>query len=281
MCDKQFLAVLDRAVADAQSALTSADLATDWKTRMLAKRAALRIQILPGFPKRVPFASADEAKAYLAPETIICLVCGKHYKLLGNHLRSTHKIDPDEYRAGYQIPWTLGLTPARLTALKSEGMKERLADPAFAQHWFEKSDQHRVLAHEQAKNQRTQAFRKELALKHLAKAGIQFDRWQEADYLALLEEMKKQDAILKEVAGVDGLPPLGAALKWVYESPEHHALLVAAVHKLSIRQQVRARAVSPETIAELKRLRADGMLQREIAAATGLSILTVARLLRR
>jgi hypothetical protein len=77
------------------------------------------------------------------------------------------------------------------------------------------------------------------------------------------------------------LPPHGAAVKWFYETPEHHELLVATVHQLSIRQQVRARMVSPSTIAKLKLLRKSGMLQREIAAETGITALTVARLLRR
>lgn len=277
-----FQAVLERALTEEQEALLAVEQASNWKDRMLAKRLAARKKILPGFPRRTPFSSHDDAKAYLSTAEICCLVCGKTYQALANHLRDTHAISLDEYREGYRIPWTFGLTAATLAAKKSKILTERLADPDFAETWFLNAPEHRLQAHERARQQRDQPFRTEQSRKHLALAGIEFERWQESDFFAILSAMIERDALLKDIAGkIEGLPPLGAAIKWFYSTPARHKRLVATVHRLSIQNQVRARMVSQNTKQQLKSLRTRGLLQREIAEMIGISVITVSRLLKR
>lgn len=71
---------------------------------------------MPGFPMEVPFESKEEVLAYLSGDRITCLLCGKQYRRLGNHLGAIHGVTEDYYREKYRIPWTYGLNSAETTA---------------------------------------------------------------------------------------------------------------------------------------------------------------------
>jgi hypothetical protein len=68
-----------------------------------------RKKILPGYPITIPFNSIDDVREYISKDRITCLLCGKTYKKLGNHLLAIHETTVDEYRNFYHIPWTYGL----------------------------------------------------------------------------------------------------------------------------------------------------------------------------
>lgn len=278
-CAPVFLETLRRAEREAEEAQLVADACTDWRSRMQASRLAARKKIQPGFPRFVPFINIKEMREYFSQPLIVCLVCGKPYKLLANHLRDTHDIDPDHYRAGYNILWRTGLVSSDLAESKSIYLKERLAEPGFLEVWFANKEVNRSLAHQDARWQRSNRFRNELSIKHLELAGIVIGRWKDADFLKILDVMKLNDALLIDIAGkVIGLPPLGAARKWFYSTHERRALLSETVRSLSIANQARAGQFSQQTIVEVKRLRETGLLLREIAVELGLSVMTVAKL---
>ena len=72
-------------------------------------RLKLRIKPLPGFPWRGKFTSVEELGAYFQEHKLTCLLCGRHYDQLGNHISQGHKISMDEYKERYGIPWGYGL----------------------------------------------------------------------------------------------------------------------------------------------------------------------------
>ena len=87
-----------------------------------------RRRVLPGYPKNFVFKSYDEYKQYFVGDRIICLLCGKHYRALGNHLRVSHETDIEDYKKKYGIFWTKALTCNDLHEEQSDRAKERIAN---------------------------------------------------------------------------------------------------------------------------------------------------------
>jgi hypothetical protein len=56
-----------------------------------------------------PFTTLAEVKEYTSGETIICLECGKSFKMIYTHLK-VHGMTQDEYRLKYNIPNGIALT---------------------------------------------------------------------------------------------------------------------------------------------------------------------------
>ncbi len=60
------------------------------------------------------FQTLDEIDAYLGGLTIECLLCGKQYQQLGNHLRQAHALDCEGYKRQFGIPKSRTLVSDRL-----------------------------------------------------------------------------------------------------------------------------------------------------------------------
>jgi hypothetical protein len=72
----------------------------------------------------VPFATSEEAVAYLSGERIQCLFCGRWYKALVTHITAIHGISADEYKARFNLPLSRGLLCASSRELRSTQMRE-------------------------------------------------------------------------------------------------------------------------------------------------------------
>ena len=92
------------------------------------KTPEARRRILPGYPKNFVFKDYGEYKQYFVGDRIICLLCGKHYRALGNHLRVSHEVDIDDYKKNYGILWGKSLTCNELHEKQSDHAKERVAN---------------------------------------------------------------------------------------------------------------------------------------------------------
>lgn len=79
-------------------------------TQKAPPRRKAEISIDPIYPCERPFETTQEVKEYLSGDTIVCLLCGKRYKMLCKHLIYMHNIDVNTYREKYAIPWTYGLS---------------------------------------------------------------------------------------------------------------------------------------------------------------------------
>ena len=87
-----------------------------------------RRRVLPGYPKNFVFKSYDEYKQYFVGDRIVCLLCGKHYRALGNHLRVSHEVEIEDYKKKYGILWTKSLACNELHEIQSDRAKERIAN---------------------------------------------------------------------------------------------------------------------------------------------------------
>ena len=74
-----------------------------------------------------PFQTIEEVDAYLAGETVACLICGHHKSTLSPHLRRAHNISSNEYRYRFGIPLSRALSGASHRAALAAAMTgERL-----------------------------------------------------------------------------------------------------------------------------------------------------------
>lgn len=268
-----------RTIREALEAKAAIATAAGHVARTKAKRAYRNKAPLPGFPVAVPCPGPDEAKAYFAEPKLICLLCGKSYALLPSHLRDTHGVAPDEYRAAYRLPWTAGLAGADASQKRSEALKAKLTNQEFASTWFAAADSNRRKAHLKARDQREQPFRRALNEQRLQRAG--HGPWKERDYLRILGIMRERDAVLRQVAGkVPGTPSYVMAVKWFASSQDRRQLLVATIHALSSPKQAKAHLLSAAAVEQVQKLGSEGLLQREVAAKTGLCVMTVAKYLK-
>jgi hypothetical protein len=63
-------------------------------------------------PRSLPFETQEQIKRYFNGATIECLMCGRRFRRLGNHLAAIHGIGVDDYRYRFGLPWSRGLTSA-------------------------------------------------------------------------------------------------------------------------------------------------------------------------
>lgn len=76
--------------------------------RNAARREARRI-VLPGYPKEGRFNTKRQVGEYFSSENLECLLCGRSYKHLGQHIVKLHEIGVREYKKKYGLPLTRGL----------------------------------------------------------------------------------------------------------------------------------------------------------------------------
>lgn len=82
---------------------------------------------LPGFPVEEPFASSDDALAYLDSPKLVCLRCGRRYSVLGKHLLNAHGMTSTEYKQFYFLPLSRGLSGQVARRRMSENGKKMWA----------------------------------------------------------------------------------------------------------------------------------------------------------
>ena len=105
-----------------------------------------RRRVLPGYPKDLGFKNYEEYKQYFVGDRITCLLCGKHYRALGNHLKFSHEISVDDYKKRYGILWGKSLTCNQLHEIQSDKAKERIANGELIPQTLEGRRKQGVLA---------------------------------------------------------------------------------------------------------------------------------------
>ena len=113
-----------------------------------------RRRILPGYPRNFVFKSYDEYKQYFVGDRIICLLCGKEYRALGNHLRISHEMDIEDYKKKYGILWTKSLLCNDLHENQSDRAKERIANGEFIPKDIEERRKQAVFARSHKRKKR-------------------------------------------------------------------------------------------------------------------------------
>lgn len=78
---------------------------------MARRRRLLKRQLgpLPGYPWEGKFQTVEEIRHYLDQTKLVCLLCGREFALLSQHLRMTHDMEADRYKEMYGLRWTTAL----------------------------------------------------------------------------------------------------------------------------------------------------------------------------
>lgn len=92
----------------------------------LADRDAAK-RVFPGFPVEQPL-SVREADEYLAESPLTCLICGRSFRLLSQHLRQRHSVSADEYKARYHLPFSRALCTADVSKIGQATQHRRIAE---------------------------------------------------------------------------------------------------------------------------------------------------------
>lgn len=254
-------------------------VATTWQERQRIKRLKLKQARRPGYPRTWPFPDAGTARAYLATPKIICLLCGQEFGLLNLHLLAIHAVHEEDYRLAYSLPWTKALIGSQSKERRSVSLKTRLSNPQYAEQWFANGEQNRALAHEAARHARPRSFENEGTRARMKAGGHPTGQWVDSDFLRILEVMKSEDKLLREVAGkFPGLPSYGTALRYFYSTPDRHAVLVSTYHGMSPRLQVRARTIGPALQAALRQRYLEGTPVTTLSRESGASMATIRKL---
>ena len=87
----------------------------------------LHIQPLPGFPWTGKFHHLNDLKDYFNEDKLTCLLCGRRFGQLGNHISQGHGIPKDQYKDQFGIPWTYGLAGKTCRDKFSAQIKEHQA----------------------------------------------------------------------------------------------------------------------------------------------------------
>ncbi len=77
-----------------------------------------------------PFRNVTAVREYLSAERIQCLLCGKRFKSLGQHLSSAHQMAKLEYQRKFRIPRTYALSCPALSNRLSKVELARVASDA-------------------------------------------------------------------------------------------------------------------------------------------------------
>ena len=91
----------------------------------------------PGYPVEIAFKTKKEIDEYLSEDRITCLLCGRKYKGLGNHIQ-IHGYTVDAYKIKYGLPFQRGLTCPSSVELNSSILKKRLAAGTISRAHFTK-----------------------------------------------------------------------------------------------------------------------------------------------
>jgi len=84
-------------------------------------------EIDSGYPVEKPFSSIEDVREYLSGDRVVCLLCGRSYKVLSSHLKAKHDMTTDEYRERYRIPWSYGLCGTEHVEIQREHLNDRYA----------------------------------------------------------------------------------------------------------------------------------------------------------
>lgn len=82
-------------------------------------RHALSTADVPDAPEETPLVPAVPPKRSIQKDYIICLDCGAKLTMLKRHLRTTHDMTPEEYKARWGLPGSYPITAPNYAAQRS------------------------------------------------------------------------------------------------------------------------------------------------------------------
>lgn len=236
-----------------------------------AERRAARRLVLPGFPMPPQPFSKREIDEYFSNDLIQCLICGKSYRRLARHL-ILHDLVEDEYRDLYGLPYRTGLNGKLAHAAYSSAMCKRIKEG----YQMPNLDEARAKAHRAAKHARFQPFRLEVARENISHSNGR-DAYPQELAVEVLKKVLTGRTIPSVCAG-PGMPSRTWIAGQMHDKPELKKWFLDALEKLDYPLQAAVGyGMQPRFWREVNRRRGVEQSDHQIAAATGVSAMTVNR----
>ena len=228
---------------------------------------------LLGFPWKGKFAKKNEIDQYFSnPDGIQCLICGRFYGTLNNHLQIVHEIYHEEYRGRYGLPWRKGLVSRNISKGFSSRLTKRIKNGSFKPKPDNKAAVNKIRAGDRRKDQPYLTGIKAEKAKGLCKKNIRHNR---KDYEKVLSVMLKHKIALREACMDESLPASSRVLSYAESNPGFRKKLIDTYYALPYDVQARTDMFSPQFYEDLKKLKAKGLANTEIGSKLGVSYKTV------
>ncbi len=246
--------------------LHSTGYATHRCVKRNTERAAGRRKVLPGFPVTRQFETLEEINQYLSGDTITCLLCGKEYRRLANHITAIHGISVEDYKIRYGLPWRRGLTSQACHKAYADALDEERRDQFRAL-----GDKFRGLSHVASHRPPTPAHRKAMVERIIASQGSKI--YEESDWTAFLENIGTGKTT-QEVLRMPGMPTMTTFMSKMREDEQFKAKFLEVWRGLPFSVQARGQRLMPEFVVEVRKLFDLGWSDKKIAARLGVTAMT-------
>ena len=235
-------------------------------------RLKLHIQPLPGFPWRGKFTSVEELDAYFQEHKLTCLLCGRRYDQLGNHISQGHQISKDEYKEQFGLPWTYGLMGNVCRKKFSSYLKKRRAagkiPPTPSKDHIEK-----LINSVRPKRPLVEAYRNDSRRKVLELHGRE-EAWSREDYEEFLRRIQS-GRTPSEVGRDPDMPSVKEFWKRLKADPDYTKRYERVWKKLPHSVHVRANKLGEKFQKEIVRLRRKRLTLKTIAEILNVKMASV------
>ena len=216
------------------------------------------------------FQTKAEIRAYLAEDTLACLLCGSRLTVLGPHLRARHGMDADAYRARFGIPQNCGLAGRGFRQGAQARMRSMHADGTIVRPDAETA---RSRLTGKRRRRQTPAVRRADTEKLLAVHGRD-SQWTRADFEEFIHRVERGRTVT--AVGLDtDMPSRQTLFKYLARNPDVRARYERARQSQPLSVQVATHRAGPLYHQTVIRLRGAGLTWAEIAAATGIKSSTL------
>ncbi len=179
----------------------------------------------------------EEVSAYFSHDKLQCLLCGKEYAGLGNHVVEGHGISVDDYKEKFGLPWSSGLSGKTLKTNQSKRLKKSRRDGKIP---YAPEPEHirKLHAYKKQKNRDVPvAVRNDAGKRVLERFGLE-RKWGPEDFEEYLRRIKT-GRTPSEVGKDKDMPADYLFHKFARQNPEFHGKFEKIWDKLPFEVQSR------------------------------------------
>jgi hypothetical protein len=226
----------------------------------------LNSDVMHRYPWRGKFRTKTEIDNYFAGNKVQCLICGKLFKALPQHLERTHDITADDYREQYGLPWKRGLCGVGTSEKLSKNMLQRRKQGFRAP--IEK-----ICKNTGRRNRRPdQPFLVKAKRDSLKPVIEKLRKYADKDYRNVLAKMLKEKIGLNEACKDPDLPHFRAISKYAKRNADYRKKLERTYEQLPYSVQAGAGRLPEKKFREdLLSLKRSGITVADMSRLLGVS----------
>jgi len=224
------------------------------------------LDVMQEYPWCGKFRTKTEIDDYLAGNKVQCLICGKLFKALPQHLERTHDITADDYREQYGLPWRRGLCGVETSKKLSKNMLERQKNgfrPPIETAWQKSVG---------ATRRQDQPFFVKVKADNMKIGSEKIKKYTEQDYKNVLTKMLREKKGLNEACKDTGMPDIRIVWKYVKKNADFRKELDRTYEQLPYSVQAGAGRLPEKKFREdLLSLKRSGITVADISRLLGVS----------